>query len=62
VLLLAYYVAYTAYLILAASHHDALPRFSAVMLEFVIPITVVTLIGLVLREVRNRRRSRKGRA
>jgi len=31
------------YLILAASHHDALPRFSAVMLEFVIPITGVTL-------------------
>jgi cation:H+ antiporter len=55
VLMLAYYVAYTAYLILAASHHDALPRFSAVMLEFVIPITVVTMIGLVLREVRNRR-------
>jgi cation:H+ antiporter len=56
VLLLAYYVAYTAYLILAASHHDALPRFSAVMLEFVIPLTVVTMIGLVLQEVRNRRR------
>jgi cation:H+ antiporter len=55
VLLLAYYVAYTAYLILAASHHDALPRFSAIMLEFVIPITVVTLIGLVLREARSRR-------
>jgi len=56
VLLLAYYAAYTTYLILAASNHDALPRFSAVMLEFVIPITAVTLIGLVLREVRNRRR------
>jgi cation:H+ antiporter len=55
VFLLAYYVAYTAYLILAASHHDALPRFSAVMLEFVIPITVVTMIVLVLREVGNRR-------
>ena len=55
VLLLAYYVAYTAYLILAASHHDALPRFSAIMLEFVIPITVVTLIGLVLREARSKR-------
>jgi cation:H+ antiporter len=54
VLLLAYYVAYTLYVILAASHHDALPRFSAVMLEFVIPITVVTMIVLALREVRNR--------
>ena len=56
VLLLAYYLAYTAYLILAASHHDALPRFSAVMLEFVIPITAVTLIIVVLREVRSKRR------
>jgi cation:H+ antiporter len=53
-LLLAYYLAYTLYLILAASHHDALPRFSAVMMEFVIPITVVTMIVLALREVRNR--------
>jgi cation:H+ antiporter len=56
VLLLAYYVAYTAYLVLAASHHDALPRFSAVMLEFVIPITAVTLIIVVLREIRSKRR------
>jgi cation:H+ antiporter len=62
VFLLAYYVAYTAYLILAASHHDALPRFSAVMLEFVIPITAVTLFMLALLEVRNRRRLRQGRS
>jgi cation:H+ antiporter len=59
VMLLAYYVVYTLYLILAASHHDALPRFSAVMLEFVIPLTVVTMVGLVLREVRSRRRFQK---
>lgn len=56
VLLLAYYAAYTAYLILAASKHDALPRFSAVMLEFVIPITAVNMVGLYLQEVRSRRR------
>jgi cation:H+ antiporter len=40
---LLYYAAYTAYLILNASAHDALPAFSAVMLEFVLPITVLTL-------------------
>jgi cation:H+ antiporter len=62
VFLLAYYVAYTAYLILAASQHDALPRFSAVMLEFVIPITAVTMFVLVLLEVRNKRRLRQGRS
>jgi cation:H+ antiporter len=44
-----YYVAYVAYLILAAQQHDALPAFSAAMLSFVIPITVVTLIVVMLR-------------
>lgn len=53
--LLGYYVAYTAYLVLAASHHDALPRFSAVMLYFVIPLTVITLAVVALRELRRRR-------
>jgi cation:H+ antiporter len=42
-LFLAYYAAYTAYLLLAAQQHAALPRFSAVMLEFVVPLTVVTI-------------------
>jgi cation:H+ antiporter len=49
VLLLGYYVAYTLYLVLAASHHDALPEFSAVMLYFVIPLTVVTVFIVTLR-------------
>lgn len=55
VLLLGYYVAYTLYLVLATSHHDALPGFSAVMLYFVIPLTVVTLVIVVLREMRGRK-------
>jgi cation:H+ antiporter len=46
---LAYYAAYTATLVLAAQQHAALPAFSAVMLGFVIPLTVVTLVVLVLR-------------
>jgi cation:H+ antiporter len=45
----AYYVAYTAYLVLAAQQHDALPLFSQVMLGFVLPITVVTLVVVLLR-------------
>jgi len=57
VLLLGYYVAYTLYLVLAASHHDALPRFSVVMLYFVIPITVVTLVILAMMELRRRKRN-----
>jgi len=49
-LLLGYYLAYTLYLILAASHHDALPGFNTVMLYFVIPLTLITLMILALRE------------
>ena len=55
-LLVGYYIAYTLYLILAASRHDALQEFSAVMLYFVIPITMVTLLIIGTRELRDRRR------
>jgi cation:H+ antiporter len=47
---LAYYVAYVTYLILAAQQHDALPTFSGVMLSFVVPITVITLVVVMLRK------------
>jgi cation:H+ antiporter len=45
----AYYAAYVAYLILAAQQHDALDSFSHAMLSFVIPITVITVIVVLLR-------------
>ncbi|MEQ9005842.1 MAG: calcium/sodium antiporter [Pseudomonadales bacterium] len=57
-MLLAYYVAYTAYLIMAATDHDALGRFSAVMLYFVLPITAITLAAVSGLEYRRRRRQR----
>ena len=47
---LGYYVAYTGYLVLASQQHDLLPRFSQAMLWFVIPLTVVTLIAVMLRK------------
>lgn len=46
---LGYYAAYVAYLILSAQQHDALGPFSAVMMGFVVPITVVTLVVALLR-------------
>jgi cation:H+ antiporter len=49
VVFLVYYVAYTAYLILASQQHDALGPFSTIMLSFVMPITIVTLIVVMLR-------------
>lgn len=51
-LFLLYYAAYTAYLILKATEHDALPAFSSVMLLFVLPLTGVTLLVLAVRSWR----------
>ncbi len=47
-----YYAAYVAYLVLAAQQHDALGAYSAAMLGFVLPLTVVTLVVVVLRRPR----------
>jgi cation:H+ antiporter len=49
-LFLGYYVIYVVYLVLGAQQHDALDEFSAVMLSFVLPITIVTLVAMVIRE------------
>ncbi len=57
VVFLLYYAAYTAYLILASQAHDALPRFSAVMLYFVVPLTVITMSVSLLRHRRAGRAS-----
>jgi cation:H+ antiporter len=45
-----YYVAYVAYLILASQQHDALGAFSTVMMSFVVPITVITLVVVMLKK------------
>jgi cation:H+ antiporter len=51
-LFLGYYLAYTLYLILAATHHQALPVFSTVMLVFALPLTTITLGILLIRALR----------
>lgn len=55
---LAYYAAYTAYLLLDAAGHDALPAYSRVMLYFVVPLTAVTLAVVTARALQERRRGR----
>jgi len=57
-LFFGYYLAYTVYLLLAASHHDALLRFNALMLYAVLPLTAITLVLMALRHVYSRRRTR----
>ena len=46
-----YALAYTAYLVLDATGHRALAPFSTVMLLFVIPLTVLTLVVITFREL-----------
>jgi cation:H+ antiporter len=46
---LSYYVAYVAFLILAAQQHAALEAYSTVMMLFVVPITVITLVVTSIR-------------
>ena len=51
---LGYYVAYTAYLLLDAAGHDALPDFRLAMLWVVMPLTAVTLTVVTWRHLRSR--------
>ena len=46
---LGYYAAYVTYLIMAAQQHDALQAFSGLMLGFVVPLTLVTLVVVFIR-------------
>lgn len=48
-LFVGYYFAYVTYLILDAHGHDLLPQFSAIMIGFVLPITIITLTAMLLR-------------
>jgi cation:H+ antiporter len=52
---LLYYGAYVLYLVLQSTQHDALPAFSAVMLQFALPITFLTLGLLAWRWARRPR-------
>jgi cation:H+ antiporter len=54
-LFLFYYVAYTAYLLLAAQRHDALAAYGTAMMTVVVPLTAVTLAVIAVREWRARR-------
>ena len=46
------YLAYTAYLVLDATQHDALPMFSNTMLFFVLPLVALTLVVVGVRALR----------
>jgi cation:H+ antiporter len=54
-LFLAYYLIYTLYLVLSARQHDSLDWFSTVMLYFVIPPTMLTLLIMTAQAIRQPR-------
>jgi cation:H+ antiporter len=51
-----YYVAYTSFLVLDVTQHQALPIFTWIMLAFVVPLTILTLAVVTFRAVRAQRR------
>lgn len=55
VLFLFYYGAYTLFLLLNTTHHDALPAFSATMLWGALPLTAMTLLVGIVRHRRTTR-------
>jgi len=44
-----YYAAYIIYLIMASQQHDALGMFSTAMMSFVLPLTMITLVVMLLK-------------
>lgn len=52
---LGYYAAYTVYLILKATEHEALDEFAVALWGFLIPLTVLTIGVGVVRQVRRNR-------
>ncbi|QKW31939.1 calcium/sodium antiporter [Nocardiopsis flavescens] len=58
-LLVGFYIAYIAYLVLAATEHAALEPLSAAMLWFVIPLTALWLAVAAVHELKRRRGKRK---
>lgn len=53
-LFFAYYIAYTAYLVLAVTQATITRTFGTIMIGFVIPLTVITLFIGVFRAARDR--------
>ena len=51
VMFVALYAAYTLYLVLASTEHDAAQGFTAIMLWFVVPLVSATLVALTAYEI-----------
>lgn len=56
-LLLGHYIAYVTYLVLRATGHGAIVPYTWFMLVLVLPLTTITLLVILVREVRDRQRT-----
>jgi cation:H+ antiporter len=54
--LLVYYAAYTAYLLLFSVEHDLLPAYSTLMLRYILPLTAILLVFVLARTFQVNRR------
>ncbi len=54
-----YYVAYAVYLILATQQHAALDNYGLVMRWAILPLTTLTIIILLIKDIKRRRRKRR---
>jgi cation:H+ antiporter len=59
-LFVAYYLAYVLYLVLRATHHDSLHLFDIIMVAYVMPLTLVTLIVLSIRAWKRQSKQQRG--
>lgn len=55
-LFLMYYILYTVYIFLVSTHHQAVDAFRFAMGGFVIPLTVITLLTVLVRALRSERK------
>jgi cation:H+ antiporter len=55
-LFLSYYAAYVLYLFLFSVEHDFLPRYSTIMLRYILPPTALLLVFVSLKAFRSKRR------
>lgn len=59
-LLFAYYLAYTAYLVLTVTRHETASLFNSAMLYFILPLTILTLLVVSANTIRKKRRAPAG--
>ena len=56
ILFFFYYLIYTVFLILKSAEHDILPFFSAIVMFFILPLTIITLLIISYRSFRMQRK------